>query len=107
MTEYAREGGPAFPPAHPGEILREDILPELKKAGVSLAAFARHLRTTRQTVYDIINEKRAVTPDIALRLGAAFGNSPRFWMNLQTNFDLWHAARDREFSEITKLEAGA
>ena len=106
MTEHTRQDGPAVP-VHPGEILREDILPELKAGGLSLSAFAQHIGTTRQTVYDIINEKRALTPDIAVRLGAAFGNSPRFWMNLQTNYDLWHAVRKMNLAGITRLDTRA
>ena len=104
MSEHPRKGGPAFDPVHPGEILREDILPELKSAGMSLVAFANHLKTTRQTIYDLINERRALTPEMAVRLGAAFGNSPRFWMNLQMNHDLWHASRNVRVAEVGKIE---
>jgi addiction module HigA family antidote len=72
-------------PTHPGEILREDILPA---AGHSKSEIARRLGISRQTLYDILDEKQPVTPAMALRLGRLFGNSPEFWLNLQRDFDL-------------------
>lgn len=91
---------PAFEPAHPGEILREDVLPELD---IPRAKLAEHLGVSRQTLYDIINEKRSVTADIATRLGRAFGNSALFWLNLQSQHDAWHAARKPEVAKVTLL----
>lgn len=83
-------GGPAFPPSHPGEVLREDILPAL---GMTRSAFARHLKLSRNTLHEILRERRPVTLDVALKLGKALGNSARFWLSLQMNHDLWHAER--------------
>jgi len=91
---------PAFEPSHPGEILREDVLPDLD---MPLARLAEHLGVSRQTLYDIINEKRAVTADIAARLGRAFGNSTLFWLNLQSQHDAWHAARKPAVAKVTPL----
>ena len=70
---------------HPGEILREDILPEIKISGGKLAEL---LNVSYLTVDSLINERQAVSPDIALRLGRLFGNSPDFWLNLQNAYDL-------------------
>lgn len=72
-------------PTHPGEILREDILPalDIPKTGI-----AKRLGISRQTLYDILDEKQPVTPAMALRLGRLFGNSPEFWLNLQRDYDL-------------------
>ena len=91
---------PAFQPSHPGAILREDVLPGLD---MPRAKLAEHLGVSRQTLYDIINEKRAVTADIAARLGRAFGNSALFWLNLQSQYDAWEAARKPAVAKVTLL----
>ena len=71
-------------PAHPGEILKE----ELDEIGISPSELARRLRVPANRLSQIINGKRSVTGDTALRLGHWFGTDPRFWMNLQSQFDL-------------------
>lgn len=76
------------PPAHPGEILREDIFPKL---GLSQTAVARHLGVSRAVVSNIMRERTPVSLDLAQRLGAALGTGPQFWLGLQTRYDLWHA----------------
>jgi addiction module HigA family antidote len=75
-------------PTHPGEILREDTLPAL---GLSVAAFARALGVSRQMAHGILSERSAVSPEMALRLGALFGNGPQLWIDMQTRRDLWLA----------------
>jgi addiction module HigA family antidote len=72
-------------PTHPGEILREDVIPAL---ALPKAEIARRLGISRQTLYDILDEKQPVTPAMALRLGKFFGNGPEFWLNLQRDHDL-------------------
>ncbi|MFJ7441307.1 HigA family addiction module antitoxin [Methylorubrum thiocyanatum] len=72
-------------PTHPGEILREDILPAL---GLPKTAVARRLGISRQTLHDIEAERLPVTPAMALRFGRLFGNAPEFWVNLQRDYDL-------------------
>ena len=94
----------AFAPAHPGAILREDILPDL---GMSKAAIALHLKISRETLYQIINEKRGVTADIAVRLSRAFGTTTGFWLGMQANYDAWHAERDNGIPSITPLRKSA
>ena len=89
-------------PAHPGEILREDVLPAL---GVSKTAVAAALGISRQTLYDILNEKQPVTAEMAVRFGKLFGNGPGFWSNLQRNYDLARAERTVDVSGIPTLEA--
>jgi addiction module HigA family antidote len=71
-------------PIHPGRILKR----ELKARALSANALALALRTPSGRITDILNEKRAVTTETAMRLGRYFGQSPRFWINLQSNFDL-------------------
>jgi len=70
---------------HPGEILREDILPG---AEISEAKLAEHLNVSRMTINRLVNERQAISPEMALRLGKLFGNSPDFWLNLQNTYDL-------------------
>ena len=72
-------------PTHPGEVLREDVLPALAMPKTEIA---RRLGISRQTLYDILDEKQPVTPAMALRLGKFFGNGPEFWLNLQRDYDL-------------------
>jgi addiction module HigA family antidote len=78
-------------PMHPGEMLREDVLPAL---GKSKTEIARLLGVSRQTLYDILDEKQPVTPGMALRLGKLLGNGPDLWINLQRTYDLALAERD-------------
>jgi len=78
-----------LPPVHPGEILREDVLPSL---GRPKAEIARLLGISRQTLYDILNEKQPVTAAMALRIGKMCGNGPDIWLNLQKRYDLKIAA---------------
>lgn len=93
-------------PSHPGEILREDILPNV---GVSKAELARRLRVSRQTLYDLLGERQPVTPAMALRLGRLFGNSPEFWLNLQRDHDLrtLEPRMADELASIDRLEVEA
>lgn len=80
---------------HPGELLREDLLPDAKLTQPKLAV---ELGVSRLTISELVNERRALSPDMAHRLGLYFGNSPDFWLNLQRKLDLWTAL------EINKKE---
>ena len=73
-------------PPHPREFLREDYLPECE---LSVAAFAAKLGVSKQTANELVRERRAVSPDMALRLGRLFGTTAQYWLNLQRNVDLW------------------
>jgi addiction module HigA family antidote len=75
-------------PTHPGEMLREDFLPDY---GLTVASLAGALDVSRQTVNELLRERRAVSPEMALRLGRLFDNSPEFWLNAQRAVDLWDA----------------
>ncbi len=72
-------------PTHPGEVLREDVLPELT---ITKTKFAEMLGISRQTLYSILNEREPVTPRIAVRLGHVLGNEPDVWAQMQLNYDL-------------------
>lgn len=75
-------------PPHPGEILREDILPRTGLAATDLAA---HLDVAPVVIEELLGEKRAVSLDLALRLGAALGQGARYWLGVQAMFDIWQA----------------
>ena len=79
-----------LPPIHPGEILREELMTPL---GLSINRVARNLRVPVTRISDIVNRRRGLTADTCLRLTRYFGNSPEFWMNLQSTYDLRVTAR--------------
>jgi addiction module HigA family antidote len=91
-------------PTHPGEVLREDFLPDY---GLTVSGFAEALGVSRQTVNELLRERRAVSPEMALRLARLFGNTPEFWLNAQRAVDLWKAARvmKKMVERITPLNA--
>ncbi|MBK8131417.1 MAG: HigA family addiction module antidote protein [Gammaproteobacteria bacterium] len=77
-------------PTHPGAMLREDFIPDY---GLTVAGLAEALGVSRQSVNELLRERRAVSPEMALRLARLFGNSPEFWLNAQRAVDLWVAAQ--------------
>ena len=83
-----RKGKRRIPPTHPGEMLREDFMPDYQLATSTLA---RTLGVSRQTVNELLRERRSVTPAMALRLSRLFGNTADFWLNAQRAVDLWEA----------------
>jgi len=88
-------------PMHPGELLREEVLPALGRPKTEIA---RLLGVSRQTLYDILEEKQPVTPAMALRIGKLCGNGPDLWLNLQKRFDLQKAEAETDVSKIPTLE---
>lgn len=77
-------------PTHPGEMLREDFLPDY---GLTVASLAKAIGVSRQSINELLRERRKVSPEMALRLARLFGNSPEFWLNAQRTLDLWEAAQ--------------
>ena len=98
------ERHPSIDPVHPGEILREDVLPALS---MTRTAVAEALGISRQTLYAILNEKQPVTAEMAVRFGKLFGNGTGFWINLQRLYDMARAERAVDVSGIPTLEARA
>jgi addiction module HigA family antidote len=92
-----------LPPMHPGELLREEILPALGRSKTEIAGL---LGISRQTLYDILDEKQPVTPAMALRLGKLCGNGPRLWINIQRSYDLWKAEKEigKDVEKIPTLQ---
>ena len=91
-------------PTHPGEMLREDFLTDY---GLTVSRLAKALGVSRQTVNELFRERRAVTPEMALRLARLFGNTPEFWLNAQRAVDLWDTERalKKSFKQIKPLTA--
>ena len=91
-------------PTHPGEMLREDFLPDYR---LTVASFAKALGVSRQTVNELLLERRAVSPSMALCLSRLFGTSPEFWLNAQRAVDLWDATKSikKKIERITPLNA--
>lgn len=103
-TTTRQSGSPAvgrlLPPIHPGEILRMDLMLPL---GISINRLARDLHVPVTRVSEIVNGRRSVTADTALRLARYFGTSPEFWVNLQSTFDLRSASRERAKAIIREV----
>ncbi len=76
------------PPTHPGQMLLHEFL---EPAGISQKKFSEHIGWTYARLNEIVNGKRGITADSALTLSETLGNSPQFWLNLQQNWELWHA----------------
>ncbi|NGM38596.1 HigA family addiction module antidote protein [Methylobacterium sp. DB0501] len=93
---------PGRPPIHPGEILREDVLPAL---GMPVSTAAKHLGVTRQALHRVLAGSAAVSPEMALRIGKFCGNGPDVWLKMQAAHDLWHAARTVDVSTIPTMNA--
>lgn len=94
------------PPPHPGEILREHLLPAY---GLSQRALAKHLKMSRWLVGEVVRERRAVTPELAAALGAAFGQGPHYWLSVQMQHDLWRARAtvDSKVRPLARTDAHA
>lgn len=101
---YTVTRDPKRPPTHPGELLRETVLPAAGRTKVEIAAM---LGISRQHLNDILNERKPVSPAVAVRLGKLFGNGPDLWVGLQAAYDTWHAARDVDVSKIPTLKSFA
>jgi addiction module HigA family antidote len=89
------------PPTHPGEMLREEFLAPL---GMTQTELAERIGVSYVRVNELVNEKRGITPDTALRLARLLGTTPEFWLNGQRNWDLWHAMRSPEAEDIERIE---
>ncbi len=89
-------------PVHPGEILREEFMTPL---GLSMNKMAMALRVPVTRIADIVNERRGITADTALRFARYFRNSPAFWMNLQTRYDL-EVAEDEIAAKVARVTRG-
>lgn len=90
MSEHPAKRNPNRAPTHPDAILREDVLPALR---LSVPETARRLHVSRQTLDDLLAERKGFTPGMALRVGKLAGNGAVLWLRMQQDYDLWHAER--------------
>ena len=88
-------------PTHPGALLREDVLPAL---GMTQTELARRLGVSRLSVSELLHEKRALSPDMAMRLGKLLGTSPEGWLRMQTAVDLWELAQRGGYEAIETVK---
>ncbi len=88
---------------HPGEILKEEFLSPMNLTAYKLA---KSIGVQQTRISQILNEKRSITADTAIRLSKFFGTTEEFWMNLQREYDLRkaHSEKDPEFSQIEHFE---
>ena len=91
-------------PTHPGEMLREDFLPDFD---LTVSSLAEAIGVSRQSINELLRERRAISPEMALRLSRLFGNSPEFWVNAQRAVDLWDAKETikKDVARIKPLSA--
>lgn len=87
-------------PTHPGEMLREDFLADY---GLTVASLATALGVSRQSINQLLRERRAVSTEMSIRLSRLFGNSAEFWLNAQRAVDLWDA-NERLKSDVAKIQ---
>lgn len=91
-----------MPPIHPGEILKEMYLDPL---GITITALAENLGVVRKTISQLINGHMGVSAEMAIRLAKAFNTTPDVWLNMQRNYDLWHAGPKVNVSHIRSLRS--
>ena len=94
--------GDEFAPVTPGEILREEFL---RDYALSQDQLAKAIGISPNRIAEIVNNRRRITADTALRLSLYFGNSPEFWMNLQTHYDLKMAQRKLSAEDVARIKA--
>ena len=101
---HAAKRDPNRCPTHPGALLREDVIPA---TGRTKAEIAKLLGISRQHLYDILRERKPVSPSVAVRLGKLFGDDAGVWVRMQAAYDTWHAERDEDVSKIPTLRPKA
>jgi addiction module HigA family antidote len=101
---YAAKRGKNRCPPHPGALLRDDMIPA---TGRTKAEIAGLLAISRQHLYDILQERKPVSPTIAVRLGKLFGDGAGIWTRMQAAYDTWHAERTEDVRHIPTIKTKA
>ena len=101
---YVAKKNAARCPTHPGALLREDIIPA---TGRPVAEIAKLLGISRQHLYDILNERKPVSPSVAVRLGKLFGDGAGVWTRMQAAHDTWKAVRSVDVRHIPTIKTRA
>ena len=102
LPEDEMRRNPDLCPTHPGELLREDVIPATRK---TKAEIARLLGISRQHLHGILAERKPVSAEVSVRLGKLFGNGAGLWIKMQAAYDVWQASRTVDVSEIPTLVA--
>lgn len=89
-----------MPPVHPGAILREDILKEMK---LSVTKAAENLQVSRKQLSEVVNEGAAISAEMAVRLEDAFGVSAEFWLDMQKAYDIWKVKHSGKIHGIRRI----
>lgn len=92
---------PTHCPTHPGELLREEVIPSINKNKTEIAHL---LGISRQHLYDILAERKPISPEIAVKLGKLFGNGPTIWLRMQVAYNEWQAIQTVDVSNIPTLQ---
>jgi len=101
---FAAKRNPDRCPTHPGALLRDDVIPA---TGRSKTEIAKLLGISRQQLYDILRERKPVSPAVAVRLGKLFGDGAGIWTRMQAAYDTWQAERKEDVSKIPTIKARA
>ena len=92
----------SLPPTHPGEILREEYI---RERGLTITEVAKGLGVARENLSAVVNGRAGISPELAVKLSEAFGNATQFWINLQRNYEVWHAEKKVNRSDIRRFES--
>jgi antitoxin HigA-1 len=102
MKPVAAKRDPKRAPTHPGFLLADTVIPATGRSKTEIAAL---LGISRQHLYDILSEKKPVSPAVAVRLGKLFGNGAGLWLRMQASYDAWHAEQEVDVSRIPTIAA--
>jgi addiction module HigA family antidote len=103
MKEYQAKRDPRRCPTHPGQLLREDVIPATGRTKTEIATL---LGISRQHLYDILEERKPVSPAVAVKLGKLFGDGAAIWVRMQAAYDTWHAEQSVDVRGIPTIRAG-
>lgn len=101
---YRAKRDPNRCPTHPGALLRDEMIPATGRSKVEIAGL---IGISRQHLYDILNERKPVSPAVAVRLGKLFGDGAGVWTRMQGAYDTWNAEREEDVSKIPTIKVRA
>ncbi len=101
---YAAKRDPNRCPTHPGALLRDEMIPATGRGKAEIASL---IGISRQHLYDILHERKPVSPAVAVRLGKLFGDGAGVWTRMQAAYDTWHAEREEDVSGIPTIKTRA